>query len=586
MLSYLRFRYRRSVRRLKRTFRQLHKDTTEFIGRYISGKWRQVRLVRKFIVLWGLVAAVAFVGLLQQVDALHKLTQKIIAEPGGTYTEAAIGKVQNLNPVLPESEAASDINRLIFSGLTRYNSQRQVVPDLAESWDISTDGKTYTFHLRPGVKWHDDVPFTSDDVVFTLAAIQNPDSRSPLASSWEGVRVSAKDERTVVFTLPQALNSFLDSTTVGIVPRHILESVEPSLLREAEFNRKPVGTGPFQLKTFAPSAKVVELSANPKYYLGRPKLDEFHFKFYDSTSETIRAYAQRQVTSPGRIYPDDSAEAASQAALEENNFTLPDIQTLFFATADPLLKDKDLRTILSRSIDRQAVLEKATSGQGVVLTQPLLPGQTGYTAKYAPSALKASAAKQALESAGWVQSNPGSVRTKGEASLKLSLVTLSGGELERAATEIKRQWADLGIELQVTAVNREELQQTYMRPRNFKLLLYGVNVGSDPDVYSFWHSTQAKDPGVNLSGYSSTDADRALEAGRLKSDTQVRQGKYDAFLKAWNADMPAAVLYQTTYNYGTRDTVAGIAARRLVVPADRFYDVQNWTVRTRLSPIR
>lgn len=582
MFSYLRFRYRRSMRRLKRTFRQVQKAVTEFFSRYLSGKWRQVRVVRKFLILWWVIIAVAVVGLSQQVDGLHQLTRKAIAEPGGVYTEAALGTVQNLNPVLPESAAASDINRLIFSGLTRYNSQRQLVPDLA-TWDVSTDGRTYTFHLRHGVKWHDGVPFTSGDVVFTLAAIQNPDSRSPLASSWEGVKVSAKDDYTVVFTLPQALNSFLDSTTVGIVPRHLLESVEPSLLREAKFNHEPVGTGPFKIKTFAPSAKVVELSANPDYYMGRPKLDGFEFKFYDAPADTITAYAQRQVTSPGRIYPDTSRAASEQTSLQQKSFTLPDIQTLFFATGDPVLGDKTLRSILSRSLNRTAILDRATHGQGVALTQPLLPGQIGYTAKYAPSSLDVAAAKKELEAAGWTQPGPHAARVKGDKKLSFELVTLSGGELERAAEAIRDQWQPLGVDITVKAVGREELQQTYMRPRNFKMLLYGVNVGSDPDVYSFWHSTQAKDPGINLSGYNSGDADRALEAGRIKSDPQVRQGKYDAFLKAWNADMPAAILYQSAYTYGTRDSVTGIAARRLVVPADRFYDVQKWTVRQRFS---
>jgi peptide/nickel transport system substrate-binding protein len=582
MFSYLRFRYRRTIRRFKRTFRFIEKTVGEYIQRHIWGKWRQIRVVRKFLLIWWFVAAVAFIGLLQQMGALGKLTQKITAINGGTYSEAAVGTVQTLNPVLPESATANDINRLIFSGLTRYNSHRQLVPDLA-TWDISTDGKTYTFHLRHDVKWHDGVPFTSADVVFTLAAIQNPDSRSPLASSWEGVKVAAKDDYTVVFTLPQALNSFLDSTTVGIVPRHLLESVEPSMLREAAFNQNPVGTGPFRIKTFAPSANIIELSANPNYHFGKPKLDEFDFKFYDTPADTIRAYAQRQVTSPGRIYPDSSSDIAHTAGLATYDFSLPNAQTLFFATSDPVLGDKNLRVILSQSINRQQVLSSATNGQGVALTQPLLPGQLGYSAKYAPAPLDAPAARRALDAAGWTQSKAGAVRTKAGVALHLTMVTLSGGELERAAKDIKHQWAGLGIDLTVTVANRDQLQQTYMRPRNFQMLLYGVNLGSDPDVYSFWHSTQAKDPGVNLSGYTSADADRALEAGRIKSDPQVRQGKYDAFLKAWNTDMPAAVLYQSSYIYATRDTVAGISAKRLVVPADRFYDVERWTVLQRFT---
>lgn len=582
MFSYLRFRYRRSLRRLRRTTRSVSKKSSAYIDQHIWGKWHQLRVVRKFLLLWWLVAAVALIGLLQQLGTLGRVAQISVALPGGTYSEAAVGTVQAINPILPESTTASDISRLIFSGLTRYNSKRQLVPDLA-TWDISADGKTYTFHLRHDVKWHDGVAFNASDVAFTLAAIQNPDSRSPLASSWEGVKVAIKDDYTVVYTLPQALNSFLDSTTVGIVPRHLLESVDPSLLREAQFNQNPVGTGPFKIKTFAPSAKIVELNANPNYYFGKAKLNEFDFKFYDTPEETLRAYAQRQVTSPGRISAASSAEAKHQTGLREYNFTLPDAQTLFFATADAVLADKNLRTILSSSIDRAALLEQATGGQGIALTQPLLPGQLGYTGKYALVQLNKEAARQALTKAGWVQNASGDVRIKAGIKLNLKLVTIKGGELERAAHEIQRQWKDLGINVIVNSVDREQLQQTYMRPRNFQMLLYGMNLGSDPDVYSFWHSTQRKDPGVNLSEYSSVEADRALEAGRIKADPQVRIGKYDAFLRAWNADAPAAVLYEAGYTYATSSSVAGISAQRLTVQADRFYRVERWTVLQRFD---
>ncbi len=585
MFNYVRFRYRRSLRRLRRTSYHIQKNVAAYVDQHIWGKWHQVRVVRRFLLLWGFIAGISLMSLTQQISSLTQASKIAVPASGGVYSEAAVGTVSTLNPLLPESVTSSDINRLIFSGLTRYNAKRQLVPDLA-TWNVSSDGKVYTFHLRHGVKWHDNVPFTSADVVFTIAAIQNPDSRSPLASSWSGVRVDAKDDYTVMFTLPQALNSFLDSTTVGIVPRHLLESVDPSLLREAAFNQNPIGTGPFKIKTFAPSAKIIELSANTSYYLGRPKLDGFDFKFYASPADTLRAYAQRQVTSPGRIYP-DSGPTASTAGLAMYNFTLPEAETLFFATNDPTLKDKTLRTILSSSLNRQSILQQATGGQGAALTQPLLPGQLGYTTKYEPPALSIVDAKQALDADGWKQTAPTSTRTNGASGLRLQLVTLGDPELKRAAAEIKRQWAPLGIDVRITTVSLDQLQQTYMRPRNFQMLLYGINLGSDPDVYPFWHSSQATDPGINLSAYSSTIADHALEAGRISSDPLVRLGKYDTFLKTWDADAPAAVLYESGYIYGASDSTSGIAAQRLVVPADRFYDVQRWTIRQRfISSIR
>jgi peptide/nickel transport system substrate-binding protein len=574
MFNYLRFRYRRSLRRVKRDVRLIRTWTVNYINRHIWGKWHQVRVVRRFLLIWWAVAVVGIIGLLNQIGALQRAASFAVTQPGGTYTEAAVGTVQTLNPILPESATTSDINHLIFSGLTRYNTSRRIVSDLAESWDVSPDGRTYTFHLRHGVKWHDGVPFTAADVAFTLTAIQNPDSRSPLASSWQGVKFDQKDDYTINIVLPQPLNSFLDSTTVGILPRHLLENTEPSLLKEADFNQNPVGTGPFKMKTFAPSAREVELQANPDYYNKRPLIDTFMFRFYDTPEETLRAYAAHQVTSPGRIRPESMPELDHLTGLKQYSFTLPEEQTLFFNTTDSKLSDAKLRQILTRSLDRQSILDQAAAGQGVVVTQPLLPGQTGYTNKSDLGTLSPGQAKKALFDGGYKPQQ-----------LKFTLVTLAGGELERAAGEIKRQWEDIGIDVTIKTADRDELQQSYMRPRHFEMLLYGVNIGSDPDVYSYWHSTQAKDPGVNLSGYSSNDADRALEAGRIKSDPAVRQGKYEAFLKAWDADAPAAVLYETAFVYAARSEVSGIGdARRLVVPSDRYYGVERWTVRQRFVP--
>ncbi len=588
MYRYFRFRYRRFLRKARRDARLYRRWLTHYGERHLYGKWHQVRVVRRFLILWWLIIAVGLVGIVEQLAAVNIMASATAPVAGGTYIEAAVGTVQNLNPVLPESDVSSDINSLIFSGLTRFNSSRQIVPDLATSWNISQDAKTYTFHLRHGVKWQDGVPFTSADVAFTLTAIQDPDSRSPLASSWQGVTVATPDQYTVVFTLPEPLDSFLDSTTVGIVPLHLLGNVDPTQLGTAAFNQNPIGTGPFKLVTFAPQAGDVELDANPNYYFGTPKIAKFIVKLYNSPADTLTAYEQQQVTSPGALDPTQVAQAQQLPGLQLHIFTLPQEQVLFFNTQDAILSDSTLRTILSRSLDRRKIMQQGDGGLGQVVTQPLLPGQIGYTDQYAQSQMHASQAAQALEADGWHQAEPGQIREKNGTKLTLTLVTQAGGEFERDAREIKKEWSDpksgLGIDVNVVAVDANSLQQTYMRPRNFQMLMYGINIGADPDVYSFWHSSQAKDPGINLSQYQSTTADHALESARINTDPALRKAKYAEFLQAWNSDEPAAVLYQSAYIYAAKDTVAGIMARHLVTPSDRFYNVQRWTVQQQLVP--
>ena len=578
MFNYLRFRYRRQTRLVQRRIARTRRNSSTYIDRHMRGKWFQLRLVRRFILIWGAIIIIAMLGVIGQIRTLNERARVAVARPGGVMREAQVGTVKNLNPILPENSISADTNRLIFSGLTQHNDKRKIVPDLARSWEISTDGKTYTFHLRHNITWHDGVPFGAPDVVFTLAAIQNPDSRSPLAGSWQGVKAEARGNDTVVFTLPNPLSSFLDSTTVGILPRHLLESVDPNSLRENGFNQHPIGTGPFKLKTFAPAANEISLEANTTYYDGRPQLDGYRFELFATKAEAITAYASRRVDAVGNVTPEILKQVEKLKAIKTYDYKLPDEVTMFFKTDDVLLKDKSLRLILSGAVDRKKILQAADQGIGLGLTQPILPGEPGYTTAFANNEKSVAATRAAPDSAGWKL--VGNTRVKDGKKLKLNLVTLQGGELERAAMELKNQWHEVGIDLLVKAVPRNELEQSYIRTRQYQLLLYGINLGGDPDVYAFWHSSQIKDPGLNLSDYSSADADRALEAGRIKQDTLVRKGKYQAFLKAWNADAPAIVLYEPIYRYGITETAKGFAAGALVEPNDRFFDVQNWTIQT------
>jgi len=260
-------------------------------------------------------------------------------------------------------------------------------------------------------------------------------------------------------------------------------------------------------------------------------------------------------------------KAAQQSHLTVHALTLPEAQILFFRQGDSLAADAPLRSILVRSLDRAQITKAATAGHATSLQQPLLPGQLGYTNRYAPAPLTLAAAQQALKEA----------RPNDKQTLRLSLVTLQNSELEAAAHEIARQWSALGVQLDVKAVSLTELQQSYLRSRHYQLLLYGENIGADPDVYPYWHSSQISDPGLNLSQYQSTTADRALEAGRILTDPAVRAAKYDAFLKAWDADQPAAVLYEPVYLYAQDQSVMGQSLQKLVNPSDRFYRVEQWT---------
>ena len=582
MFSYFQYKFGRQFRAYARDLQAIRTWWVNYFNAHIWGKWRQLGIIRRLILIWWGIVLVSFFGVWGQVNGLKAYYLTEGPASGGTYTEGVIGGVKNINPILPESSAASDASRLVFSGLTRFNQAGKLEGDLASGWNISADQKTYTFQLRRGVKWHDGVDFTAQDVVFTLIAIQNPDSRSPLAASWQGVRATAEDDHTVVFELPSPYAPFLYSTTVGILPKHLLGSIEPKSLRAAEFNQKPIGTGPFKISAFLPNEKEIQLLANSNYHHGRPRLDEFVLKLYSSSAELMDAYSKKQVTAIAPVSSGEYAQAERLDDIKLLDYDLPQQTNLFLKTTHPVLKERKIRQALLLATDREDLITKVLDGRGLAISLPLLPGQVGYQAKYRVADNNMDQARRLLAEAGWSGSP---IRRKDGQDLKLRLVTRSSGVYPQLAEELRRRWREVGVDLEIVKVDVDELQQSHIRPRNYDILLYGVNLGPDPDVYSFWHSSQVNDPGLNLSQYSSTKADRSLESGRTVSDEQTRAVKYDGFLAAWAEDIPAIVLFRPFYVYGVNGKIIGPKGHTLAEPSDRFYGVEDWTVQTAVTPI-
>ncbi|HVE81032.1 MAG TPA: peptide ABC transporter substrate-binding protein [Candidatus Dormibacteraeota bacterium] len=577
MWSYFNFRFHRQLRKVRRQLMRFRIIFREYAGLHLVGKWKQLAMIRRFVILWwGLVIGL-FIGLVWQTSMVVGRYLQPTPIAGGTYSEAVVGAVKNINPILPESGAANDLNRLIFSGLTKYNAQGEIEGDLATHWEVSADGKTYVFHLRKDVRWHDDVPFTAQDVVFTLIAIQNPDSRSPLAGTWQGVKVEARDDRTVVYTLPKPFTPFIHTTGIGVLPRHLLEGVDPSAMRVAEFNQRPIGTGPFKIDRFEPAENKAALKAYKKYHNGAPLLDEVVLHFYPTIAEALQAYERRVVKGVGRVQAGQIKQAERLSNLKLQELSVPDEVGVFFKTGGPLTGHKSVRMAIALATNRESIISQILGGYALPLSGPLLPGRQGINEVQPKADIKKAIAT--LEGDGWQRDADG-IRKKGEQKLRLKLVTQKDSQYVAVAEALKLQWQKIGVETEVILLDNTTLQQSYIRPRQYDVLLYGINTGADPDVYAYWHSSQAKDPGLNVSAYSSPAADKALEAGRTITDEATRTAKYKAFLSAWNSDIPAVMLYSPYYIYGVPKDLYGMKAEKIITPPDRFYGIEGWAVKT------
>ena len=582
-------------KRWGRDFRRRRRGATEFghqadqqIEKLLIRRFDRLVSVRRFIFLWiAFFVLLFYIGILQ-IRGLSPYYQNLQPVPGGIYSEGLIGDFSNANPIYSIGDADSAVSRMVFSGLFKYDNNDKLVGDLAKDYSLDSTQKRYTVHLRKDVRWHDGRPFTADDVVFTYQTIQNPDAQSPLYSSWVGIRVARLDAYTVIFDLPSSLGAFPYSLTNGIVPEHILKKIVPAQMRSAPFNTSPIGTGPFVWKfvsvtgaTNADRQQRVSLSAFDHYHGGKPKLDGFNLTTFSDDQHLISAFKKKQVNAMAGLdtLPDD---LTNDGSVRVYSTPLTSIVMAFFNNSNPVLADANVRRALVQGTNRDKIPDLMS--YPISLTDgPLLQGQLGYDPSVTQLAYDQDGANKGLDQAGWARDDSGQ-RSKGGKELAFSLVSQDTQEYTQVAQYLQRQWNQLGIKVDVHYYNGDDLQALKIANHDYDVLLYGISVGVDPDVFAFWDSSQASlssQGHLNLSEYKSKAADQALEQARTRSDPSLRVSKYKAFLTEWTKDAPAMSLYQPNFLYITRGQVFNFQRKAGNSSVDRYYNVNEWMVRQR-----
>lgn len=571
MSSYLRFQLNRKNRRLKRYAHTWRVWLANYTQRHIYGGWQKLGQARGVFIAWALVVLVSLVGMGYQLAHVNNHYLVLAAKDGGTYSEGLSGKVTTVNPLYVDNTASADVNAVVFSGLTRVNANRQIEGDLATNWEISSDKKIYTFHLRTNAYWQDGTPLTAEDIAFTIGLIQNPDTRSSFASNWNGVGYEVVDKSTIKFTLPNSYAPFLYNTTVGILPKHILSGVKPSLLKTYEFNQKPIGSGPYQLEQIDKVTGDIVLRSFQEYYLGKPYIDQLKFVQYPSSNDYLEGYQKKQINGFTITRPSEEKQASQIEDLTIHNLSLPAYSALFFNTKADAVRDIKLRQALAYATNKQALITGQLDGQAIAVNYPILAGYAGFD----NSATKYSYNKEEAQKL-LAQLNQEELK-----NTRLRLATLKDSQYEEVAKAVASAWSEIGVQVDIVSVPLSELQQYYIRPRNYDVLLYGQDIGYDSDIYAYWHSSQAKDPGLNLSQYTNPEADKYLETGRVARDTDYKNARYSAFLQAWAKEVPAIILYSPYYDYAQNSEIKGFSANKLVEPSNRFYNIQKWYIQTR-----
>ncbi len=506
---------------------------------------------------------------------------------GGTYVEGIAGYPQYLNPLLSgHSGVDRDICALMFSGLTRLNERGEVEADLARGWEVTLDGLTYTFYLRSNAYWHDGNPVTADDVVFTIGLLQDDDFPGPPelgASVWQGVTVEKVDRRTVRFMLSEPYAPFLDQTTVGILPSHLLRGIPVARLAAAQFNLNPVGSGPFQLEEIEVESGLITsmvLEQSSRYYGARPYLDRVQFRFYPSDQTALNGYEAGEVEGIARITIPDLPRARALPSLNLFSAQMAEYAIVFLNLGRPDLtffQEPEVRQALLYALDRQQIIDEVLEGQAVVAHSPLVPGTWAYKDdvphyEYAPDR-----ANGLLNNAEWIQrAADGGLRRKDEQSLSFTLLTSSEPERMRTAQMLAEQWAAIGITVTVETASPLEVREALER-RDFEAILVHLSTPGDPDPYPFWHQAQIGS-GQNYAGFDHRRMSEVIEQARVITNRARRKELYDEFQETFAQQVPALLLYVPVYTYGIDARIHDPQIGPLTHPSDRFRTISDWWI--------
>ncbi len=521
---------------------------------------------------------------------------------GGEYAEALVGVPRNINPLYAHANPIdADLSSLVYSGLLRQNGKGLLEPDIAESYEISDNLKTYTFKLRRGVKFHDDVELNADDVIFTLLAIQDQVWKSSLAASFAGVKIEKIDDLTIKLNLGEPFTPFLETLTVGILPKHLWQGIKPSEARFSDLNVRPVGTGPFKFRSSVRgkdgSFRSYILERNELFYRKAPYLDRVTFHFfssYEEAADALNGHVVSGVSYFSASFEQNANRGKSGAGeligdLDKNpeveyyKLKLPQYTALFLnMRRNDILADAKIRKAITLALDKETIWREAIKKEGSLINAPILEGFTGYDKDIKPTPFDPIKSAEILEGGGWkLPTATSTVRAKKGQTLTFRLATIDRAEHLKAASIILENLKNVGIEIVLETTPAVDFQRDFIRPRNYDMLLYGEVLGLDPDPYPFWHSSQIDDPGLNLSGFINRDADKLLEEARIKPEAEDRAVRYRAFQEILAEEIPAIFLYAPNYIYPQRKTVKGFDVALLSVASDRFSNIEDWYIKTK-----
>ncbi len=460
-----------------------------------------------------------------------------------TITLGFLSDAKRLLPLLASDSASGEISGHIFNGLTKYDRNINITGELAESWDVSPDGMEILFHLKKGVKWHDGVEFTSEDVVFTYNVVINPNMPTPYSSIYGPVaNVEALDRYTIKVTYKEPYAPALESWGMGILPKHVLSGKD---LTSPEVNRNPIGTGPYKLKEWVTGQKIV-LEAFDGYYEKKPGINKFIARIIPDTATMFLELKFGGIDYMGLTPSQYKLQGESQIFKKHfQKFKYPSFGYTYlgYNHLHPLFSDKRVRQAIAHAINKKDIIAGVLLGYGSPCTGPFPPESWAYNTNVKDFEYNPQKAIQIFSELGWNLDKDGLLKKDGK-TFSFTVLINQGNEARiKTAQIIKEQLKKVGIDLNIKVLEWQAMLNEFIHKKRFEAVIMGWSLSRDPDIYDIWHSSKTKEGEFNFISYKNKEIDRLLIEGRQTFNIEKRKKIYHRIHNILAEEQPYTFLY-------------------------------------------
>jgi len=493
---------------------------------------------------------------------------------GDAIVEGSIGDVSGFLTAVTTDASSHEAAGYVFNGLVRYDKNLKLEGDLAESWEVSPDGKRIAFHLRKGVKWHDGAPLTSDDVMFTYRRMIDPRTPTAYGEDFKQVkRAAAPDPHTFVVEYARPFAPALASWGMHVLPKHLLENYPD--IAKSPLNKKPVGTGPYRFVEWKTGEKVV-FDVSPDYFEGKPYIARVITRvipdqatmFLELKSGGVDIMA---LTPPQYVRQTETAEF--KKSFNKYKYTASGYTYLGFRLSHPFFKDRRVRQAIAHAADKKALIDGVLLGLGQEATGPYKPGTWAFNTSVKKYPHDPGRAKALLAEAGWKEKD--GVLVKDGQPFEFTVLTNAGNDARaKTAAILQQNLAGVGIRMKIRTVEWAAFINEFIDKRKFDAVILGWNITPDPDQFDIWHSSKTGPKELNHVGFANPEVDRLLDEGRSTFDLEKRKKAYFRIQEILAEEQPYVFLYVPEALPVVANRFRGIAP----APAGITYNFVKWYV--------